>query len=54
MSLERHHGDEAYDCKNMRANRSEAFVMDMGEGAHRLSCTVRATAPGVFLAAPDP
>jgi uncharacterized protein YfaS (alpha-2-macroglobulin family) len=44
--------DSIWDHQNLRDQRSEAFLMSMGEGSHRLRYTVRATTPGVFLAAP--
>ncbi len=45
-------GDAYWDHRNLRDNRSEAFAMDMAEGSHRFSYTVRATTPGTFIAAP--
>jgi uncharacterized protein YfaS (alpha-2-macroglobulin family) len=36
----------------MRDNRTEAFQMDVREGTHRFSYTVRAATPGTFIAAP--
>jgi uncharacterized protein YfaS (alpha-2-macroglobulin family) len=44
--------DSTWDYKNLRDNRSEAFMMTMAEGSHQLSYTVRATTPGTFTAAP--
>ena len=41
-----------WDHTNMRDNRSEAFAMQLAEGTHRFSYTVRATTPGTFIAAP--
>lgn len=41
-----------WDHMALRDNRSEAFAMDMREGSHRFSYTVRATTPGTFVAAP--
>jgi hypothetical protein len=45
-------GDARWDHVNMRDNRTEAFQMDVREGTHRFSYTVRATTPGTFIAAP--
>jgi len=45
-------GDSYWDHRNLRDNRSEAFAMDMPEGGHRFSYTIRATTPGTFIAAP--
>jgi uncharacterized protein YfaS (alpha-2-macroglobulin family) len=44
--------DSPWDFTNLRDERSEAFVLQMGEGLHRFSYTVRAKTPGTFLAAP--
>ena len=41
-----------WDYENMRDNRAEVFSMQLGEGSHLFAYTVRATTPGVFLAAP--
>jgi alpha-2-macroglobulin len=45
-------GDARWDHVNMRDNRTEAFQMDLREGTHRFSYTVRAATPGTFIAAP--
>jgi uncharacterized protein YfaS (alpha-2-macroglobulin family) len=45
-------GDARWDHVNMRDDRTEAFQMDLREGTHRFSYTVRATTPGTFIAAP--
>jgi uncharacterized protein YfaS (alpha-2-macroglobulin family) len=44
--------DSRWDFTNLRDDRSEAFALQMGEGHHRFSYTVRAETPGTFLAAP--
>ena len=44
--------DARWDHVNMRDSRVEAFQMDLREGVHRFSYTVRATTPGTFIAAP--
>ncbi|HVV86374.1 MAG TPA: alpha-2-macroglobulin family protein [Kofleriaceae bacterium] len=44
--------DDAWDHRNLRDDRSEAFTMELPAGSHRFSYTVRATTPGTFLAAP--
>jgi uncharacterized protein YfaS (alpha-2-macroglobulin family) len=44
--------ESRWDHRNLRDNRNEAFAMDLADGAHRFSYTVRATTPGTFLAAP--
>jgi uncharacterized protein YfaS (alpha-2-macroglobulin family) len=41
-------GDARWDHVSMRDNRTEAFQMDVREGTHRFSYTVRATTPGTF------
>ncbi len=41
-----------WDYQNMRDHRAEVFSMQLGEGTHTFAYTVRATTPGVFLAAP--
>ncbi|CAN5724212.1 hypothetical protein BH11MYX3_BH11MYX3_16660 [soil metagenome] len=41
-----------WDYQNMRDNRAEVFSMQLREGTHTFAYTVRATTPGVFLAAP--
>jgi len=47
-----HLGDGSWDHTNMRDNRSEAFAMELTEGSHQFSYTVRAATPGTFFAAP--
>jgi hypothetical protein len=44
--------DAHWDFTNLRDERSEAFALEMGEGLHRFSYTVRAKTPGTFVAAP--
>jgi uncharacterized protein YfaS (alpha-2-macroglobulin family) len=44
--------DARWDFTNLRDERSEAFALEMGEGLHRFSYTVRAKTPGTFVAAP--
>jgi len=44
--------DTYWDYTNMRDNRSEAFAMQLYEGSHSFSYTVRASTPGTFIAAP--
>jgi hypothetical protein len=44
--------DGHWDFTNLRDERSEAFALEMGEGLHRFSYTVRAKTPGTFVAAP--
>jgi uncharacterized protein YfaS (alpha-2-macroglobulin family) len=41
-----------WDFTNLRDERSEAFALQLGEGLHRFSYTVRAKTPGTFIAAP--
>jgi len=42
-----------WDHTNLRDNRAEAFRMQLPAGNHRYTYTVRATTPGVFIAAPS-
>ncbi len=42
-----------WDHENLRDNRAEAFRMELPAGNHRYAYTVRATTPGVFIAAPS-
>jgi alpha-2-macroglobulin len=44
--------ESRWDFTNLRDERSEAFSLQMGEGQHRFSYTVRAKTPGTFVAAP--
>jgi hypothetical protein len=44
--------DDAWDYRDARDTRMEAFSMDLAAGTHRLSYTARATTPGTFAAAP--
>lgn len=44
--------DSRWDFTNLRDERSEAFALQMAEGVHRFSYTIRAKTPGTFLAAP--
>jgi uncharacterized protein YfaS (alpha-2-macroglobulin family) len=45
-------GETRWDFTNLRDNRSEAFALSLAEGQHRMAYAVRATTPGVFIAAP--
>lgn len=45
-------GDHAWDHRNTRDDRVEAFAMELAEGSYQLSYTARATTPGTFYAAP--
>jgi uncharacterized protein YfaS (alpha-2-macroglobulin family) len=48
-----HGKDESrWDFTNLRDNRSEAFALSLAEGQRRMVYVVRATTPGVFIAAP--
>ena len=44
--------DSRWGFRALRDNRAEAFSMNLPEGTHQLSYTVRATTPGTFVAAP--
>lgn len=44
--------DGGWDFTNLRDERSEAFALDMAEGSHHFSYTVRAKTPGTFVTAP--
>ena len=44
--------DSRWGFRALRDNRAEAFSMQLPEGTHQFSYTVRATTPGTFVAAP--
>lgn len=44
--------DHRWNHRNLRDDRAEAFALELPAGAYRMSYTVRATTPGLFVAAP--